>query len=293
MKRVLLGLFALHCSAVFAAETARVEIEWATDLPAALKRAENEKKWVFVDFYTDWCGYCKKLDREVFSDDKVKEILSRFILVHVDGDRQPKVRDQYEVDGYPNLLMLNSKGVVLERIGGFLPKDQFLEVVEPVSRGIDPLDTLKKRLADNPDDGKIQLEGGIKGVSLKQYDLANQALERAVKILPSDDKNHVTAMVYLLQSYLGAGMPAKTEIQFAEIQKVHPGVIEQKKAKVIVGMAHLKAGNREEAIRIWESSLSELENDGQKEAVRRMISDAKVPSATAGGVVSASKEHSE
>jgi cytochrome c-type biogenesis protein CcmH/NrfG len=97
-------------------------------------------------------------------------------------------------------------------------------------------------------------------------------------------------MVYLLQSYVGAAMPAKAETQLAEIEKVHPGVIDQKKAQVLVGMAYSKAGNKEEAIRIWEKSLSELENDGQKEAVRRMISDAKVPSATAGAVSSASKE---
>jgi predicted Zn-dependent protease len=97
-------------------------------------------------------------------------------------------------------------------------------------------------------------------------------------------------MVYLFQIYVNAGKPSQADAELAEIEKSHPGVVNQKAAQIFVGKAYSKAGDQEQAIRIWEKSLSELEDDGMKNAVRKMISDAKVPPATAEGVSSASKE---
>ena len=48
----------------------------------AIAKAKTENKPLFVDFYTDWCGPCKKMDKEVFTDAKVAEFYNtNFITI--------------------------------------------------------------------------------------------------------------------------------------------------------------------------------------------------------------------
>ena len=82
----LLALFALFaCSRPEAgAEEARPAggISFsAAGFDEALSRARSEKRILLVDVYTDWCGWCKKLDREVFSDAKVARALSGVVAM--------------------------------------------------------------------------------------------------------------------------------------------------------------------------------------------------------------------
>ncbi len=289
MKKVILAMISLICTPVFSADVAKPEISWATDLSEAIKRADKEKKWVFVDFYADWCPPCKEMERSVFSDDEVKAIFSKLITVRVNGDKQPEVMEEYGVGVYPTIMVIDGKGNVLERVN-FLVKSEFLEVFKPISNGVNPLETLKKKLADNPEDGQIQLEGGVKYMRLKKYDSAIQALGRAVKLLPNNEKNHLTAMGSLFQIYVETGKPAEAKEELAQIEKAYPGVVDQKMAQIGVGVAYSKAGNKEEAIRIWEKSIPHLEDSRQKESLRKMIDDLKKPETASDKVESASKE---
>jgi protein disulfide-isomerase len=103
---------------------------WLTDYDAALKKAAAENKYVLLDFSgSDWCGWCIKLDREVFSKpeflDYAKENL---ILVMVDFPREkPQTKEQkaanealsekYDIEGFPTVLILSPAGKVVERTG--------------------------------------------------------------------------------------------------------------------------------------------------------------------------------
>ena len=53
----------------------------------ALKTAKKEHKKVIVDIYTDWCGWCKKMDREAYSDEGIKKIIKDdFIYVKLNAE---------------------------------------------------------------------------------------------------------------------------------------------------------------------------------------------------------------
>lgn len=54
------------------------------DLEQVLQQAENNKQWVMLDFYADWCISCKEMEAYTFSDERVKTKLSNFILVQAD-----------------------------------------------------------------------------------------------------------------------------------------------------------------------------------------------------------------
>ncbi len=106
---------------------------WMTNYQEALAKAKAENKQVFLDFTgSDWCGWCMKLNEEVFSTASFKRYADRnLILVEVDFPRNKvqtdeikkqnrELQDKFGIRGYPTIIILNSSG---EKIGqlGYMP----------------------------------------------------------------------------------------------------------------------------------------------------------------------------
>jgi len=104
---------------------------WTDDFDAAKKQAAAENKLLLVDFSgSDWCGWCKKLDKEVFAKPEFLEGAKKdFVLVMVDSPsdksllsekaaaQNPKLVKKYDVHGYPTVLVMDADGTVLEKTG--------------------------------------------------------------------------------------------------------------------------------------------------------------------------------
>lgn len=106
------------------------ELEWMTDLPKAQAKAKAEKKMVMMDFTgSDWCGWCIKLDKEVFSTPEFAEYAKKnLVLVEVDFPRKKKqsaeqkkanaeLQKKYKIQGYPTIIVLNGEGKQIGELG--------------------------------------------------------------------------------------------------------------------------------------------------------------------------------
>lgn len=104
----------------------------------ALDAAAKEKKLVFVDFYTTWCGPCKKMSAEVFTQTQVGEFFNKaFVNLKLDAEKgEGKIAARkYNVSAYPTFVVLNPEGTEVYRTVGAMEADAF---VEKVRKGIDP-----------------------------------------------------------------------------------------------------------------------------------------------------------
>jgi thioredoxin-related protein len=126
--KTLLSLALLLTSMVF------VHADWTTDYKAALTTAKAQNKKVLLDFTgSDWCGYCKLLDNEVFTKQSFKDFADKnYVLVTVDFPQQKQLPDdvktqndalgkQFGIDGYPTLILLDADGKELGRQVGYDP----------------------------------------------------------------------------------------------------------------------------------------------------------------------------
>jgi thioredoxin-related protein len=107
-------------------------INWRSNFQDALKSAKAGGKPVMVDFYTDWCGWCKKLDSDTYSNPKVSSLSEKFVCVKINAEKDPSLAEKCNVSGYPTILFLDGNGKVLSRIPGFLPADQFYNEMNKV-----------------------------------------------------------------------------------------------------------------------------------------------------------------
>lgn len=110
------------------------EISWIYDLNDALAASARDGKPVFADVYTDWCGWCKKLDSDVYTDKRMIELSADFICVKIDGDKYKDIVQKYKVNGYPTLLFLDDKGKVIGQVPGYIEADELLNVMNKVKR---------------------------------------------------------------------------------------------------------------------------------------------------------------
>ena len=107
---------------------AEMSIPWAANLQKALGEAAQSNKPVLIDFEAEWCGWCKKLDRETYGDERViRFVREHFVAVKVDTEKEPEEAEKYNVRGLPTILFLSPDGVELLRLSGFRTPEVFLK----------------------------------------------------------------------------------------------------------------------------------------------------------------------
>ncbi len=102
-------------------------IQWSRDLDGALKVARQADKIVMVDFMTEWCGWCKRLDEDVYANEQVAKLAEKsFVAVKIDGDKRPDLVRRYQIRGYPTIVFLAPDGNKLKAVIGFRPPQLFI-----------------------------------------------------------------------------------------------------------------------------------------------------------------------
>lgn len=96
-----------------------------------LKKAKAEKKLIFMDAYTTWCGPCKMLQSRVFPDKTLGEFFNQnFVNAAIDMETDEGVRlsSIYEVQGYPSLFFIDpNTGKVVKMFLGYTEINQLLD----------------------------------------------------------------------------------------------------------------------------------------------------------------------
>ena len=132
MKAKIIRNAAVVAAIIFFFHQAAYAASWQSNLKSALGEAKDLQKPLMVDFYTDWCGWCKKLDSDTYSDSKVAGLCKKFICVKVDADKNQDLAQKYEVSGYPTIIFLDYEGNVDKKIAGYLGPADFANAMEDV-----------------------------------------------------------------------------------------------------------------------------------------------------------------
>ena len=113
---------------------------------AGLELAKINHKKILVDVYTDWCGWCKRMDEEVYSDPRVKEYLEKnFVLIKMNAEAKgtihykgkiyspPQLASAFGVTGYPATLFLKDDSDAITLLPGYMEAPMFLHVLSFVA----------------------------------------------------------------------------------------------------------------------------------------------------------------
>jgi len=119
-----------------------------SDFQSALDKAKAENKLVFMDAYTTWCGPCKWMSKNVFTDAKVGTYFNdKFVNVKFDMEKGEglELSTRYDVKAYPTLLFMDSEGELVHMSVGSRPVDDFLDLGHAAYDPNRQFVTMKKR----------------------------------------------------------------------------------------------------------------------------------------------------
>ena len=132
------------------APLARAESGWLNDYKKAQEEAKASNKFLLLDFTgSDWCGWCKKFDKEILSQSQFQDYArENLVLVELDfpqaKPQSPELRrqnqelaNQYQVQGFPTIVVLNGDGQKLWQYDGYFSDGPaaFIAELEKLRKG--------------------------------------------------------------------------------------------------------------------------------------------------------------
>ena len=120
----------------------------------ALAAAKTEKKLVFIDFYTSWCGPCKMMTNNVFPMKNVGDYLNaKFVCIKIDAEKGegPELAKRYQVKAYPTFIAITpDEKILMTKVGGTMDGNAFIGSID---RLIDP-DKTPERMQQRYESGE-------------------------------------------------------------------------------------------------------------------------------------------
>ena len=127
--------------------SAKPSVKWVP-LENGVKNVEGSKRYLFVSVYTDWCGYCKKLNAVTFkSAPVVAELDKNFESVRLNAESEAVVMwkgkkmssralaTHWGVEGFPTLLFLNRKGEIVGSFASYVEPELMIKLLTYISSG--------------------------------------------------------------------------------------------------------------------------------------------------------------
>ncbi len=147
MKKLFL-LAAATISLITSSFTSTESLKWL-DFNEGYALAKKKNKIMLVDVYTDWCGWCKVMDRDTYAKKSVVDLINKdFIAIKFNpekrgitynfegknytGQELAGVISNYQISGYPTTIFLYPKDKKMNVIGGFQNEINFKGILQEI-----------------------------------------------------------------------------------------------------------------------------------------------------------------
>ena len=162
MKQIRIFLFALLCTFLALPATAQegkgIQFFKGT-FAQALAKAKAEGKPLFVDFYAVWCGPCKKMEKQIFTQPEVGEYFNKhFVALQLDAEKPENVdvAKTYKVEAFPTLGIFDGEGKALSINVGYMNAQELMAMAKTAVGEVKGFEQLYKEYRQNPNDLTIQ-----------------------------------------------------------------------------------------------------------------------------------------
>lgn len=125
----------------------------------ALNEAKKQHKPLFVDFYAQWCGPCKRMAKTIFTQDSIgKYFNEKFISIQIDAEKPENVAiaKQYKIEAFPTLAFIANDGKAISISVGAMGARELLEAGKTAAGDVIGFKELYEQYRANPSDLDIQ-----------------------------------------------------------------------------------------------------------------------------------------
>lgn len=257
MNRNILMILIILFVSIVSCSNANAEIKWEKDLSVAMKKAKDKNLPIMIDVYTDWCTWCKELDKSTYTNKDVISIANKMVCIKLNPETSKEgseIAKKYGVQGYPTILFINADGLILENVGGYVEADKFMPYMK---------NALEKL-------NKINIVLASKGPSLEKLDLYMESgnEEESKKIYDALIENNAVSKERMPKYLLGFGLMRAQKNDYKKANEYFDSIIKDYPKSEEVYMAHYY-----KAV----TMVLAGEKDEPKKYLEKLIDDAKTP----------------
>jgi thioredoxin-related protein len=199
-RHIIAGLIPIFFS--LSGGSAHAEIQFLKGtLSDAIAKAKTDLKPVMIDFITDWCRWCDTLDTRTYSDQRVASYVNEHLVpIKIDAEKGEGVdiAKKYKVRGYPTILLVTPDGEEIDRVLGYVPPDPFLKSITDYVNGIGTIGSLRKTLAQHPDDPAAVYAVASKYAERNDYTEASEQFRHLLAIDSANGFGHREEARYII-----------------------------------------------------------------------------------------------
>ena len=172
MKNKNIIIFIISLLTFISCKNSYAEIKWEKDLATAIKKAKSKNLPIMIDIYTDWCSWCKELDKNTYANEKVIETAKKIVSVKLNpetSEEGEEIAKKYGVKGYPTILFINADGFVLENVGGYVEGEKFVPYMKNAIEKLSKVNALLSSKESSLEKLDLYMESGNEEEATKLF----------------------------------------------------------------------------------------------------------------------------
>jgi len=219
---------------------------WIKSVGTAQKKAKDGNKLIFVDLFAEWCGWCHKMEQEVFPTEAFQNATDDMVLLRLnteDGGEGTQFAQKFQVRTLPTFLVLAPDMSVAGVIRGYAPAKEFVESLHQVEKQNEEFRKRAKDEASIANDYQKRLDLAkefTQRYALKDSEsrLKKLVAEKGVPVSIRDQGYYELAVSQVLQRNYADAL--KTIEAFGKVQKKGESY---ENARLLAGQIYLEQGN--------------------------------------------------
>jgi tetratricopeptide (TPR) repeat protein len=249
-------------------------INWVANFEEASRIAKSENKNLILDFYTDWCKWCKKLADSTFTDTSVIRFSRDFVFFKTNAEKDTALSERFKVNGYPTVILINPSGEEIDRVVGYATAPDFVQKIKDYLKGEGTLADLENKLKKDTTSTVLWFKVGEKYQERRRFDEALLNFDKVVFLDPKDQTKKASeallniAFIYRKQK----NYPEAIE-KFQEILKQYPQSKVSLEAEEYIPYTYATMGDTAKAVTLFKKILKDRPDleSGEKDWVEKMI----------------------
>jgi thioredoxin-related protein len=264
MKSAMLVVaFLLMMAPAHAAE----QIQWLRKYDQAVAESKKDSHPIFVDVYADWCIWCHKLDKEVYTDPKFIEYIKGFVALKIDSEDNgegTRLAEKYGIDGLPAMLILDANGNLLNKLSGYMDAKEMIQ-------GIQHVQSLLELERKNPKNEEANFLLAREYLDREMYAQAEQRFQRTVKSPTASavQKERALYSAGLAEYYQGNVKRALNTLE--DYYAIYPDGASNEDALLLLSQLHIELKSNAKALKYLREFMRKYPKSSNANRAREVL----------------------